>query len=289
MTYRFLTSRLLAVAIVGFAYAGAAGAAPKAAGSMDPQQVETIRQAIAESRLLDAGRMIDEAGAAGVADPRLRILSGELGLARKRFPEALGDFKAAEASADPQVRGEALQGHGLALISMERHDAAFPLLQQAVAAAPQNWRAWNALGSLYDRKRDWSSAEAAYSKALDASGQHASVLNNRGYSRMLQGRLADAKADFVAALQKRPDLAEARNNLRLTLALEGDYDRAVAGARLGEEAALLNNAGFAAAARGDYVTAEQLLQQAMKARGEFYARASGNLKLIQTEAPASPR
>jgi Flp pilus assembly protein TadD len=48
-----------------------------------------------------------------------------------------------------------------------------------------------------------------------------------------------------------------------------------------DHAAALNNAGFAAILRGDYVQAENLLQLAMKAKGTFYARAAANLQLAQ--------
>jgi Flp pilus assembly protein TadD len=47
---------------------------------------------------------------------------------------------------------------------------------------------------------------------------------------------------------------------------------------------LLNNAGFAAAMRGDYANAEALLDRAIKAKGEYYAKASENLRIVQTLA-----
>src|SRR5206468_8147983 len=93
---------------------------------------------------------------------------------------------------------------------------------------------------------------------------------------------ADAIGDFVAALQKRPDLSEARTNLRLAMALNGEYARSIAGADSENRAALLNNAGFAAGIRGDYEKAEALLEEALQSRGEFYDRASQNLKVIHT-------
>jgi Flp pilus assembly protein TadD len=154
-------------------------------------------------------------------------------------------------------------------------------LQKAVLLDAKAWRAWNALGAEYDRRRDWSGAESAYDHALSESENAATVLNNRVYSRLLQNRLDDAMADFIAALQKKPDLSAARTNLRLALAMKGDYGRAVEGATPADKAALLNNAGFAAILRGDYAKAEDLLAQAMKAKGEYYARASANLETAE--------
>jgi Flp pilus assembly protein TadD len=107
------------------------------------------------------------------------------------------------------------------------------------------------------------------------------VLNNRGYSYLLRNRLDEASADFVEALRQRPDLSPARTNLRLAIALKGEYGRATAGAQKDTEAALLNNAGFAALVRGDYAGAEDLLQRAIQRKGEYYDLATANLELVR--------
>jgi Flp pilus assembly protein TadD len=92
-----------------------------------------------------------------------------------------------------------------------------------------------------------------------------------------QGRLDDAVADFTAALDEKPDLKESRTNLRLALALKGDYGRAIAASSVEDPAALLNNAGFIALLRGDYATADDLLHEAAKSRAQYYALAWQNL------------
>ena len=154
------------------------------------------------------------------------------------------------------------------------------MLEQAVQADKGLWRAWNAIGREYDMRRNWERAEQAYGVALAApDAKIAVVLNNRGYSRLLQGRLDEASADLVRALESDPSLRLARTNLRLTLAARGDYSRAAAGGIGDDRAAILNNIGLSAALRGDYGQAETLLNQAMAARGEYYARASQNLEL----------
>jgi Flp pilus assembly protein TadD len=151
-------------------------------------------------------------------------------------------------------------------------------------ANPRAWQAWNALGSEYDRRHDWANAENAYAQALSASGDAAIVLNNRGFSRLSQKKPDLAIADFVAALQKKPDLAPARNNLRLAMSMQGEYDRAIKGAAATDEAAVLNNAGFAAMLRGDYAKAKELLSQAMKAKKGYYGLAAANLEMTQNLA-----
>jgi Tfp pilus assembly protein PilF len=114
---------------------------------------------------------------------------------------------------------------------------------------------------------------------MEGSKGAAIVLNNRGFSRLSQGKLDDAAADLVAALQKKPDFVSARNNLRLTIAMKGDYDRAVTGTTQADKAATLNNAGYAAMLRGDYAQAKDLFDRAMKAKGEYYAVAAANLQI----------
>jgi Flp pilus assembly protein TadD len=155
------------------------------------------------------------------------------------------------------------------------------VLKKTVAEFPKSWRAWNALGGAYDDRRQWDEADDAYAHALAASDAPAIVLNNRGYSRMLRNRMEEASADFVEALRQRPDLEAARTNLRLAIALKGEYARATAGAQKDSEAALLNNAGFAALVRRDYARAETLLEQAIQRKGEYYEMASANLELAR--------
>ena len=245
----------------------------------DDAAVVQIQQAIDEQRYLDAGRMLDQVILAGSKDSRLTLLAGDLDLAHARWSDALADFKRGEST--PGELGHAYQGEGIALSALGRSDEAMAMLQKAVAQDPSAWRAWDALGVEFDNHKEWTQAETAYEHAMMDSSGSAIVLNNRGYSRLLQRRADEAVADFVAALKKKPDFAEARTNLRLAMAMKGDYARATAGGEATEQAALLNNAGFAAAMRGDYAQAEDLLDQAMKAKGEYYARAADNMKVVE--------
>jgi Flp pilus assembly protein TadD len=237
-----------------------------------------VETALAEGRLVDASSLLGQTLAAGGRDPRLLTLLGETSLARGDAQAALATF--AQVPAGDPSSPRARQGEGLALSALGRSDAALQALRAGVAGDPRLWRAWNGLGREYDRRHDWPAAEDAYARALDTSGRDALALNNRGYSRLLQGRLAEASVDLVAALERKPDLAAARNNLRLVLALRGDYARAsLRGAGGDDPAALLNNAGFAALLRGDYDTSVALLDQASKARSTYYPKAGENRRL----------
>ena len=260
----------------------ARGPAPAAVSA---EMIAEIRQAVDEQRLVDAARLLDAALLNGARDPRLSLLSGDISLARANYGLALSSYRAAQEA--PETRAASLEGQGIALSLMQRSNEAMAALLAAVQANPGAWRAWNALGSEYDEAAQWQKAEDAYKHGVEASGGAAIVLNNRGYSRLLQRRRDEAVTDLIAALDKRPNFPEARTNLRLALALGGDYERAIAGGAPGDQAALLNNAGFAAGMRGDYAQAEDLLGRALKVKSEYYARAAENLKIVRALAAGS--
>jgi Flp pilus assembly protein TadD len=251
--------------------------------------VAATQQALDEQRYGDAGELLDRALASGMTDPRLVLLTGELYLARDRYDEAVTSFTAAKAT--PALFARASTGLGIAQSGLGRSAQAIAALREATAADPTQWRAWNALGVEYDRQKNWTQAEDAYAQALKAPRAGAMVYNNRGYSRMLQGRYAEASADFVTALDRDPGFAVARTNLRLSLAVRGEYDRATSASGAEDRAAVLNNAGFAAMMRGDLPEARTLFQQAIAARGKFYGKAQENLELaegmIAQKAPAA--
>ncbi|MDP3869331.1 tetratricopeptide repeat protein [Phenylobacterium sp.] len=288
-------ARLAALAFAALAMASAG--TPAAAGFFKPGKavqatanldmaISEFDRAMRELRLVDAGRILDGALVVAPTDPRLMLRSGELHLARGRFEEATRSFALAEAA--PALNAQALQGRGVALAQLGRSDEAIATLRRAVAVDPALWRAWNALGVESDRRRDWATAEAAYAKAIATPSADEIVYNNRGYSRLLQGRYSDASADFVAALDRDPTLTAARMNLRLSLALQGDYARATAVGDKDQKAGVLNNAGFAAVLRGDLDDAQRLFEQAIDNRGSTYGRAYHNLELVKAMKADQP-
>lgn len=287
-----LNTALRSAVVLGASLAVLAGAPAQADGlfgfgraksAAAEQQIEpvldAVNQALAEGRLVDAGRILDSAYAAGAVDPRLLLCSGELQLARERYDEAIVTFSQAEASAPLKAR--AMQGRGMALSKRGRPADAVPVLEEAVRLDPSLWRAWNTLGVERDRRHDWAGAADAYEHALKAPDASAIVLNNRGYSLLLQEKYREASNDFVLALQKDPGLSGARTNLRLSLALQGDYQRATSVSGTEDRASVLNNAGFAAVLRGDLNAAEGLFKQAIDVRGSSYGRAIENLQMVK--------
>jgi Flp pilus assembly protein TadD len=256
-----------------------AAEAPPSAAEVLP----LVRQALDEKRYVDASTLLDRATIMGLYTPEMATLRGEVLLARGQYDDALTVFQ--EAVKDPSQNAAAQQGEGIALSMLSRSDAAMATLKSATALDKTLWRAWNALGREYDIRRDWADAEAAYAAALAAPDVHRPVvLNNRGYSFLIQSRPKEAVADFLAALAEDPGLTAARTNLRIALAFEGAYDRASLAGAADDRAAVLNNVGLAAAMRGDYPNAERYLNEAITARGKYYARAAENLQLARALA-----
>lgn len=269
-------------AIGGAGLAPAAWAAPSDSARLEAS-LEAGRQALDEGRYLDVASVLARAALARIDDPRLALLEGELALRTGRPAVALDAFGKAGTLAPTA----ALQGQGLALSALGRWDEAGPMLLRAVQLEPKAWRAWNALGVCRDRTSDWVGAEAAYAEALRGADRPAAVLNNRGYSRLLQQRTDAAVEDLTAALRHEPGLTSARTNLRLALAMQGDYARASAPSELFSEDpnAILNNVALAAASRGDIVQARAMLQKAITGRGVYYPTAEDNLRALRSAAP----
>lgn len=80
---------------------------------------------------------------------------------------------------------------------------------------PDNVDAWLGLAACYDHLRRFDLAEGAYHKAIALVGPSSAILNNMGYSYLLQGKLIEARKKLVAAHQLDPDNPHVRANIEL--------------------------------------------------------------------------
>ena len=143
---------------------------------------------------------------AGRAD-RAVTVSGE---ALQRFPQ------------DPQL----LRTYGLAQIaSHDPQDALRPLALLAQADA-HDWKVRSALGAALDQLGRYSEARQAYAEALAIQPNQVSVLINEGVSHLMEGDPAAAEPILRQAVSLPNAPPEARQNLAISLALQGKFGEA---------------------------------------------------------------
>jgi Flp pilus assembly protein TadD len=87
--------------------------------------------------------------------------------------------------------------------------------RDAVEKAPKDASAWIGLAASYDHLGRFDLADQAYGRAVRLVGETTALLNNRGYSYMLRGKLAAARRDFLKAYAREPGNPIILNNLKL--------------------------------------------------------------------------
>jgi len=252
-------------------------AAPFAAPA--PDTLALAERAWRERRYGDARALLDRVLLSDPGNPRAKYLAAELILAQGAPQAAAEAFAALVPS--PEVGAVASQGQGIALLLVGDREGAYKSLRRALEAAPTLWRAWNALGYYYDLRGAWEQASNSYAQALKVNPRAAEIYNNRGFSLIMQRRLAEAKANLRRAIRLDPTLDLARDNLRLVLAWEGKYRQALAGVAEADKAKALNNVGYIALMRGDLANAEAFLIRAMEMDPSYNVTASRNLAYLR--------
>ena len=255
--------------------AGAAAAAVQPTAPPGPEALAMLDAAIADGRLDNARALLAPMWASGA--PEVQLRAAELALAGGSLPEAAEAFTGLM---DGPLAALARQGLGITRLREGKDSEARPLLEQAVATDPGLARAWNALGVLADKVRDWPAADLAYGKAVTAAPQDAGILANRGWSQLLRGHHEAAERDLVAALKLQPGLKPARTNLALARAMQGRYQEAFL---LSDKASLatdLNTVGYAAMMRGDLAVAEAYFNRALALNPQFDRAAWANLQYL---------
>ena len=87
--------------------------------------------------------------------------------------------------------------------------------REAVEKSPKDAASWVGLAASYDRLGRFDLADQAYAAAIKLTGETTQILNNQGYSYLLRGNLAAARAKFLKAAQREPNNPTIVNNLNL--------------------------------------------------------------------------
>jgi tetratricopeptide (TPR) repeat protein len=87
--------------------------------------------------------------------------------------------------------------------------------RRAVESGPREADAWLGLAASYDRLRRFDLADRAYNQLYGLVGRTPEILNNQGYSMMLRGDYAHARAVLMEAKAKDPNNPYIANNINL--------------------------------------------------------------------------
>ena len=246
----------------------------------DEGRLGHLENALIGDRLVQSERMIATLRADCNENGRFAALNARFALQSGRHVDAYGLYAALAAREPANI--EFAAGAGRAALHLGRDDEAFDYLRRATASPDADWRAWNAIGILHDRRRQWVESEQAYARAAELSPYSASVWSNRGYSLILQRRPAEAIPMLDRAHSLDPNNAAIRRTREVAYALNGTYDEARRqGESTGDWARRLNNIGYAAWLAGDGATARRLLSQAIEVSETRFERAEHNLARVE--------
>ena len=219
---------------------------------------------------------------ASSAQPFLKIAAiheqlGNRSLAEKAFELAL-DREPGNAGANERL--------GLLYVESRKDEAADRLLHAAVRIDPSRWRSYNGLGVLADRRGEYASAEQHYDRAHVLQPDNGSVINNRGYSHFLAGRLEAAEADLRYAVVLGAPKGT-WTNLGKVLAKQARYDEALETLLKESDAAhAYNLLGEITRDGGDLQRARQYFSDALSAAPRYFAEAQENLADIDARLAA---
>lgn len=166
-----------------------------------------------------------------------------------RYREASEAFERALKA--PLVSPDAHYGYARAMLALRRPDVAVEHLRKARSARPDDPVILNALGVAYDLLGQHDRAASTYRLGLALDPTSVSLRNNLGLSLALQNDFDDALATLGPLAEGPGGGRRTRQNLALVYGLKGDLAAAERLSRMDlGEAEVRNNIAFFTAARG---------------------------------------
>jgi Flp pilus assembly protein TadD len=126
---------------------------------------------------------------------------------------------------NPKHKG-LLGEYGRALADNGRLQQALDVLSRAHTPDLPDWRVLNAQGAIHDQLGNFKEARRYYQTALKIVPNEASVLSNQGLSYILSKDLVQAESILRRAAASPGADKRVRQNLALSLALQGKFDEA---------------------------------------------------------------
>lgn len=224
-------------------------------------------------------------------------------------PEASVDFFRSSLTEDPD-RVEFQRGYAISLTRAGRHEEAaiaFERLDEAgdltpvdrlryaeslirlnawdraeaqlslIPNARDNYR-WNLLNALIaDSYENWDEADRFYAAARGLTSSPGPILNNWGISKMSRNDLEGAERNFAESIRFDSTLFEAKNNLAIARALQGNYAVPAVSLTEVERAQIYHNMALVALRQDETDTARGLLELAVETHPQFFPAASDKL------------
>ncbi len=133
-----------------------------------------------------------------------------------------------------------------------------------------------------DSQKQWDKADSFYETAVGLTTTPASVMNNWGFSKLTRGDFSGAERLFTEAIRNDDSLFTAKNNLVLARGAQGNYVLPVVPMTQIERAELLHTMGLAAVKRGDVVTGQGLMREAIETHPQHFEAAARSLKALES-------
>lgn len=222
--------------------------------------------------------------ATDTADQR-RVMAkmGGIYLENRQFHQAASIFE--RLAAEEPNRAEYWQALGLARLGLDEEDGALVALNRAVELDRRLWRANNALGMIFNRRRQPDEALFAFEAAIAERPRLAELYNNQAVSHIIKRDWPRAEESLKKALIIKPSYNLALNNLGLVLFKQKRPQEAWAAFErsLGASGAY-NNLGCLLAWQGNVDEAAGYFHRAQATSPRYYPLATRHLADARQES-----
>ncbi|WP_265569677.1 tetratricopeptide repeat protein [Sphingomicrobium nitratireducens] len=242
-------------------------------------QLDEAAHALSMGRTIQARAMLAEAVRQGARGEPLDRLMADLDFAEGKHERALAYYRQLlAANPDDAIL---IERAAISALELDKETEARALLSRLSIAQATRWTTLNAMGVMADRDGRYEVAREAYAAGLAMAPEEPKLLNNLGWSLLLQGQWADALVPLEAAARLAPENPKILANRDLArMAMSAELPVRRPGENGANYAARLNDAGVVAAAQGDKPKAVAAFTRALEASSRWYKRAADNLARI---------
>ncbi|MFP7673807.1 tetratricopeptide repeat protein [Marivita sp. S0852] len=152
----------------------------------------------------------------------------------------------------------------------------------AIPPTHETYKRYRLEAMIADSNQQWDKADSFYETAVGLTTTPASVMNNWGFSKLSRGDYSGAERLFTQAIQSDNALFTAKNNLVLARGAQGNYVLPVIPMSQTERAELLHSMGLAAVKRGDVITGQGLMREAIETHPQHFEAAARSLKALES-------